>query len=451
MRKSKILILLVLSIILNVSAQVENITINSVKDVQAHAIEKNTQILNSRLDQQIAKKKIWETTTIGLPQINGKVDYNNQVDIPTQVIPAAAFDPTAPADLYIPVQFGIAQSLSAGITLTQLIFDGSYFVGLRAAKAYAEFSEKEAYRTEVETKYMVTRAYYTYLSTKENEKIMRHNIDNLKKIFDETAATYEVGLIEELDKDRVELSLNLLEDQYKQVQRMVYVSLALLKFQIGFNASDSIIINDSIQNYIGDLLIEETILEKPDYIKIADYQSVLSGLALSELDMKRYKAQRYPSIGGFFTHSQNGFGSKFDFFESNKPYYPTTIVGLSLKVPIFSSFGQSARISQAKLALQKTVNQKNQIEQKIEFDFIKAKSDYMSAKEQLKDQKKNLELAQKIYDKTIIKQREGVGSSIELNNAESKFFETQSLYINALHQLLLTKTDIDKAVGNYNF
>ncbi len=429
----------------------ETIEISSLKQAQDFALENNVQVKNAQYDEEIAKKKTWETTTIGLPQINGEASYNNQLDVPTQVIPANAFDPMAPADLFIPVQFGIEQSMSAGITISQLLFDGSYFVGLQAAKEYAELSRKQSDRTKIDVRYAVTKAYYTVLSARKNQKIMQGTLENMRKTYSEVKATYEQGFIESIEKDRMELTLNLLEDQYIQVKRQIQIAEALLKFQIGFNLSDSIVIADSIQNYLPKLLSEEAATKKIDYASNIEYQALEQGLRLQELDMKRYKMQQYPSLAGFFTHSQNAFSNDFDFFESDKPYYPTTIWGLKLNVPILNSLGQRAKIMQSKYEVEKIMNQQKQLETKIDFDYLNSRLEFKSAKERFGTQEKNLKLAKKIYDTTIIKHKEGVGSSLEVSDAQTKFLETQSTYTNALYQLLITKTDLDKAVGNYDF
>ncbi len=437
--------------LMNLVAAQEVVTLNSVQEAQTLALEKNINVLNSKYDEVIAKKKTWEITTVGLPQANGTASYNNQLDVPTQVIPAQAFNPDAPEGAFVPVQFGIEQSMSAGITVSQLIFDGSYFVGLKAAKEFAELARKQSNQTAIEVKYGVTQAYYTLLSTKENQEILKGSIESLRTVFKETKATYEQGFIEELDKDRIKLTLNLLEDQYNQVERRLQVAKALLKFQIGINMNDSIIVNDSIQSYLPQLLNEEVNSGNVDYNSIIEYQTLKQGLILQELDTKRYRMQQYPNLGAFFTHSQNAFSNEFDFFDSGKPYYPTTIWGLNLNVPIFNSFGQRAKIMQAKFEAEKIKNQQIQLEQKIDFDFLQAKAEYLNAKEQLINQQDNLALAKKIYDKTLIKQQAGVGSSIEVNDAQTKYLDTQALYINALYQLLINKTNLDKTVGNYDF
>lgn len=447
--KAQIALYLMFSVLVGY-AQSEIITINSVKDVQRYALEKNTQVLNGRLDQLAAKKRIWETTTLGLPRIAGNIDYNNQIDVPTQLIPAQAFEPDAPADLLVPVQFGVAQSLSAGLTLNQLIFDGSYFVGLRAAKAFSKLTEKQSKETEAKIRYEVTKAYYSYLTAKESHDLLKETLENTRKIFQETEATYKEGFIEELDRDRLKLTLNILEDQYNKVDREIGVSELLLKFQIGILLTDSIVINDSIANYIPDLLKEEEKTEV-DYEKLVEYQSLLMGLDLQELEVKQFRSENYPSVYGFFTHSQNAFGNEFNFFGSDAQYFPTTIAGLKVTVPIFNSFGQRAKIMQSKYKVQKMLNQKQNMEQGIDLAFQKARSDYKSSKEQYVNQQENRALAKKIYDRTLLKQKEGVGSSLEVNDAQNKFLETQTSYVNTLLQLLINKVELDKSVGNYDF
>jgi len=429
----------------------ENTIIKSVKEAQDYSIQNNAAVLNSKLDVTSAKKKIWETTTIGLPNITGEITYQNFIDIPTQVAPANAFDPTAPAGILAPLKFGANQSLSGGFTVKQLLFDGTYIVGLQAAKVFLEFSRKNAERTAIETKYTVSRAYYTYLVVSANASVLEQNVINFKKIHQEVAAMYEAGFSDELDKDRATLSLNMLEDQLSQTKRQEKIAKQLLKFQMGYNLKDTLIISDNIENYVGDMTLANVEGLITNYNKSLDHNILLAQLSLNKLDLRRRQMEYLPSLGFFFSHSQNAFNNDFNFFTPSQPWYPTTVWGLNLRMNIFNSFGQAAVVRQARNEYEKVRNQQTQLEQNIEFNLIKAKADYMSALESSENQKENMLLAKRIHEKASIKFKEGVGSTFELNEAESQYLELQAAYYNAVLLLLMAKTDLDKATGTYEF
>ena len=144
----------------------------SLKQAQDYALKNNYQIKNAQLDVTIAKKKVWETTAYGLPQVMAEAKFQNFIDLPTNLIPANAFNPLAPEGEFAELQFGTDYNTSATISASQLIFDGSYIVGLQAARTYQELSINNKKKTDEEIKYAVAQAYHTVLVAKENEKVL---------------------------------------------------------------------------------------------------------------------------------------------------------------------------------------------------------------------------------------------------------------------------------------
>lgn len=409
-----------------------------------YGVKSNVNKINSDLNVTEAKKKIWETTTIGLPRIEGEIGYQNFIDIPTTVVPANFFG--GPAGEIKELQFGTPHNANAKVTASQLVFDGSYIVGLKASKVYLELAQKQVQQSETEIKVNVAKAYYTVLVAEDNKKILAKSVENLKKIHFETNELFKNGFVEEIDVDRLSLSLSNLQTQLQNIERQTQLAYKLLKFQMGMEMKEEIVLTDSIGEMFASLPSEIT--AEIGFQNRVEYKLMQTQTALMKLNMKRYQMGYLPSIAAFYSHQQNAQRNKFNFFDSNEKWYPTSIFGVQIKIPIFNSFGKTSVVQQAKLEWLKAQNQQKNLEQALTLEGEKVRTNYTNAFAQFENQKKNLALSEKIYKVTLTKYKEGVGSSMEVSQAESQFFQTQSAYINALYELLVMKVELDKAMGN---
>lgn len=435
------LILVLLSLQISVFAQQKF----SLQQAIDYALKNNVSKINAELDVEKSKKKIWETTAIGLPHIDGELDYTNFLDIPTTLVPAE-FVGGKPGE-FVAFKFGTPENATAKITATQLLFDGTYIVGLKASKVYAELFKKQLTASEIEVKMNVAKAYFVVLVAEDNLKILSKSVENLKKIHFETSELFKNGLVEEIDVDRLALALSNLETQLKNVERQSKLAEGLLKFQIGMDLKEKIILTDSIIAMYSNLPPEIT--AEIGFSNRIEYKLVQTQVSLAELNMKRYKMSYLPNLAAFYTHQQNAMRNEFNFFDSDKKWYPTTILGVTLKVPIFASFGKHSQVQQSKIELIQSQNKQKNLEQALTLEGERAKTNYVNAFSQFENQKKNLTLSEKIYNTTVIKYKEGVGSSLEVSQSESEFFKTQSSYINSLYELLVAKVELDKVMGNY--
>ena len=436
----------------------------SLKAAQEYAVKNHAMSKNAELSVRYSRKQVMETTAIGLPQISADVSYQYFMDIPTQVAPAGAFGfpdeinniigavavekglplPPAPEEGQITeFQFGTDHNASAGITINQLIFDGTYIIGLRAAKTYVALSQKQLQQTHTDIRNNVAKAYYAVLVSEENKKITGKNISSLEKIYFETNELFKNGFVEKLDVDRLELSLSNLKTQLNNVSRQSELSYSLLKFQMGMSLKDDVVVTDSLALLTGDLKDLSDL--QLDLANRADYQGLLVRRDLAKLNIQRYQTNLVPSMGAFMSHSQNAYRYKFNFFEAGN-WYPTTLVGFQLRIPIFG-LQNTALIQQARIDHERIKNQGELMEQSIQLEVKQAKTNHKSAMNIYEAQKKNLKLAEDIYHTTLIKYNEGVGSSLEVANAQTEMFQTQGNYINTLFDLLNAKADLEKALG----
>ncbi|MCH8902803.1 MAG: TolC family protein [Bacteroidetes bacterium] len=413
----------------------------SLEQAKDFAIKNSITIKNANLDVDLAKAEIRKAGVAGLPGVRASLGYQNFIDIPTQVVPANAFDPSAQDDLLIPLKFGTDHNVFAKVYVNQLIFSASYFVGLQASRVYKGLSESNLRRTELDIKDMVSQSYYTALVAMENKKIITQSLENLKKILAESKVLNENGFIEELEYEQLMLTVTEMENMSNTAEGRVQMTLNMLKFQMGVDVGSAIILSDGLESILGEVDNELTGTPALDLNGHVNYRIILTQQKLQELSLRNERLSLLPTVTGFFTHSQNGFANEIKF----DPYYPTTIWGINLTVPIRWTSPNSKK---AKLELQKIQNSKIELEQGLKMEVMSTSISYDNARAQYFSEKQNIDLAKKILDKTLIKYREGMVSSMEVTQANNQYLSTQGKYFNSIFELLSTKNRLDKALNN---
>lgn len=432
----------------NVSGQTQSTsTAMNVEQAVDFAIKNHPDIKNAELEIAIAQAKINELVSIGLPQLNFSADLNKFVEIPTSFVPAEFFG--GEPGSYAPVKFGQPWSSSAGISASQLLFDGSYLIGIKATKIYAELSKKTAEQLKIEMAVNVTKSYYMVLVIKEKLKQLNGDLSRLDKLRKDTKVLYEKGFVEKVDLDRLDLNYNLFETAINSTSRMLTDGTNLLKFQMGMDLNTQIELTESIPDAKSfESVVEATAV---DYRNRIEYSILETQYTLSELDLKRYRSQQWPSVVAFGSYSANASRNEFNIFDGGYRWYPTAIVGASFKMPIFGGFKNRYQVNQAKLRLQMVENGSEKLEQGIEMEYRNAVSNLNKNIEDLKIQQKNRDLAREIVRISKLKYDKGIGSSLELVDAESSLRESETNYFAALLATAVAKVELEKAMGKYKF
>lgn len=408
-----------------------------------YAMSNNISIKNAMLDVEDATQQIIEQRAIGIPRINASVDWQYALELPTSLIPNEFFDPTAPPGGFSEVQFGTRNNLTAGIEASVLVFDFSYITGLKAAKKFKTYAGEQLKQMQFDVEYKITEAYLPALIIQENIETIKKNISNIEKLHAETQALYTEGFVEQLDVDRLELTLSNLNTQLDNLNHQASLVYNALKFQMGYPMDQQIVAVDDMESLFT-LATDEELTATVDYEKKPAYQVLKLGKGLNELNVKLNRAGYYPSLVGFAAYQQIAQG---DNLFKDPIWTPNSYAGLSLKIPIFDGLEKKAKVSRARLDLANISNQQIELERAITLEVQNARTNYKSALESWENQKRNVDLAEKIYETTQIKYREGIGSSIEISQAEQSLFESQSNFINARYDLLVAKMALNKALG----
>lgn len=417
----------------------------SVSQAMEQALENNTNVQNARLDVNIADKKVWETTSIGLPQISASGSYYNNLSLATQLIPAEFFG--GDAGTFAEIQFGTKHNFNGTLSVSQLIFNGSYLVGLQAAKVYRNLSDKSLNKTTLDTKAQVATSYYSILMAEETLETLQENYKNFQELYRQTRATADAGLIEETEADKLKITLGSVENSIKSIQRSIDVLYLMFKIQMGLDKDIQITLTDQLSKILLDIHIDE-LLQK-DFVveEQADYQLLNTQEDLMALDVKRYKSEYLPTLSAFYNLQENAMRNDFNPFDGSEKWFKSSMVGLQIDVPIFNSGQKRSKIQQAKYELQKASNNKEFLKSSLYAMLLQARSNFITGQEILENTKENVRISRKVLDQISQKQQQGIASSLDLTQANADYLTTVSEYTQAVVDLLNTKIELEKILN----
>ncbi|MGY8908819.1 MAG: TolC family protein, partial [Flavobacteriales bacterium] len=324
----------------------------SLDEAIAFALENSYNAKAAKNDIKSANEKVWETTAIGLPQINAAVDYQNFLKQPVSLLPAAAFDntsstvstvedyfdlqanrePTAPGG-FIPVVFGTPQNINATVTLTQLLFDGSYLVGLQASKTFLKITTQAEEKTELLTREAVVNAYGNVLVTQNSISILKSNIKILQKNYDDAKKIYENGLNEEEDVEQLQITLGNLKNQLKSVQRMEEIAYQMLNLALGSSIKTALILTDTLESLATENIQLGLISEPFNVNNHIDFRIAENNREGSLLNVKLEKSKYLPTLSAFVNYGTQAFSDSFSFFDGDQRWFESSLLGVSLNVP----------------------------------------------------------------------------------------------------------------------
>lgn len=449
-KKYTFILTLVLWMCKTQAQETANKTSFSLQEAIEYSLKHSPNYMNAELDLQSADYRRKEIAGIGLPQLKGSFDVKHYIELPTSLIPAAAFNPAAPADAFAAVKFGTNYNSTAGLNASQLIFSSDYIFGLKAAKEFMNLSKIAVTRSKAELVSQVSKAYYNVLINRDRVSLLDANVERLKKILDETKAFNQQGFVELIDVERLEVQYNNLVTEKEKTMRLINLSETMLKFQMGYNLTEVIELSDnlSVENEefqeLGNGKI--SVAQRPDYLLLQAQQTLL------DIDVKRLKWGYLPTIAGYGAYQFNRQGNKLDLFakdavDPTKQWFKIALVGVTLDLNIFDGFQRHNKIQQAKIASLQNANTLRNMELAAELEASVASISYSNAYASLMTQKKNMELADHVVEVAQKKYQSGVGSNLEIVTAETSLKEAQTNYYNAIYDLLVAKIDYQKAVG----
>lgn len=422
----------------------------SISQAQEYALENNRTVQSAKINIDIATKQIKETVGIGLPQLSLATNYQHQFVVP-QLSFGAYLDPGAlPDNAFLTkndiegaykqspaVSLGVRNNTTFDFTLSQLIFSGEYLVGLQAVKVIKEVSEKALVKTETQTKETVAGTYFMVLVLGESLKVLNESLVSIDKTLNDLIKMNQQGFNEDTDVDQIKISWSDLKRLITSVEAQREVSLKLLKFQMGMSFDQEIELTDSIPWFISEGNMQYLVSPVFDLDKSIDYRIVSQQVEVASILLRREQSRYLPTVSAFYRRHEQTNAPSFNFAVKD-------LVGLSLNFPIFTSGQRSSKVSQARMNLEKSQLNQADAGQGLILEFENALTAYQTAYNNFRTNSESIVLSKKVYDKTLIKYREGVASSFELSQNQTQFLTAESNYYSSILTLLNAKTKLDR-------
>ncbi|MDP5231325.1 MAG: TolC family protein [Cellulophaga sp.] len=417
----------------------------TLEEAIAFALKNNYNAINADRDIIDAQKQKWETIAAGLPQITGAVSYQNQLKQPVSLLPGeiAGGEPGT----FVPLILSVPQTLSATATLSQQIFDGSYIVGVQAAKTFISYSANNKEKTAIEVKKSVVEAYGNVLLAQESVEILNKNIATLEKNLFETKKIFENGLGDEESVEQLQITLSSVQNQLKNAIRLKEITVQMLNLTLGIMTDSPTTLAESLD----DLTLKQTDLSlmEADFNinNNVDYKLAQNLNEQRFFELKLAKSRALPTLNAFVNYGSTSFNDQFNFLQNDAQWFDASVFGVDLSIPIFSSFKRSASTQRAKIALDKAKTQLTEAEEQIRLQLKQSRSNYILAIEQYRTNKENLALAERIENKNQIKYAEGIASSFELRQAQLQLYDAQNQHLQSMVDVINTKTSLEAVLN----
>ena len=413
----------------------------SLDEAIAFAIENSYNTKASKNGISSAKETVRETSATGLPQLNASFDYQNFLKQPVSL---ADFDDDGIDEQFV---FGKKQNLSASVTLSQLIFDGSYLVALQASKAYLKISEQANEKTEILTREAVVNAYGTVLVAEKSLDILAGNVNILEKNLHDAQKIYENGFNEQEDVEQLEITLGTLKNQQNNLERMKSIAYQMLNLALGNPISTALVLTDSLDTLTTSNIDLGLISETFDFSNHIDFKIAANDRESKRLLMQLERSKALPSLSAFVNYGNQAFSDSFSFFNGRQQWFDSSLLGVSLKVPIFSSFARKSRTAQARIALETADVRLEETKQRLSLLAQKAKNEYQLSVENYTTAKRNVQLSERIEKKQRIKFFEGISSSFDLLQAQNQLYTQQQNYVQSMLDVIAKKIALENALN----
>lgn len=437
-----------------------NLTVQQAVD---YAAKNSLQLKNALLAIDLQKQQNREITAAAYPQLSGSANASYYPNVAVQSFPnfiaAAAYgvlvqegvkngtgDPiVAPADFgFVQAQFGTKYNASAGLDLSQLLFDGQVFVGLQARKTSIDFATKSADVTKEQIKANVYKVYYQILAGKQQIGTIDANIARFEKLLDDTKEIFKNGFAEKLDVSKAEVSLTNLRTEKIRIQNRLETATLGLKLLIGMPVRNQLVLSDTLPESI---FTEEVLDNKFAYSDRVEHQQLELNKKLNQYNIKRYKLSYFPTVSLSSSYYQLAMRNQFNFFKSGQDWFPSSSIALKISVPIFDGFAKAARVQTARLQLEQTNNNLKNLELSIDKEISETRTNLRSAVATMDYQKKNMQLAEEVYDQTKLKFEQGLGSNLEITTSQTELTTAQNNYFAALYDAIVARVDFLRATG----
>ena len=418
----------------------------SLNEAIEFGLSNNRSIINADREILKAKKERWKTIAIGLPQISSEINYQNFLEMPVSLVPAEFFG--GQIGTFSELIFGTEQNMIGSVKMEQLLFDGSYLVGLEASRIYLKISENLFEKTNIEVKKLITTTYTNVLIAQFNISFLEKNKKTLEVNLKEIRELFKNGFEEEESVEQMQLSLSQVSSNLKYAQNLMKITEEMVKFVIGYPTEKPLLLRSNLEDIFNEGLYFKTIPEITNISNNIDIKIADNNVKSEALQFKYEKSKSLPKLSGFINQTYTGNSNEFTFADRDQKWYGSSLVGLNLKIPLFSSLGRSAISQKAKISLDQAITELKETQERIRIEVNAAYNDYDLAVDNYFTEKENLRLAERIEKKNQIKFFEGVVQSFELRMSQMQLYNAQNNFVTAIHSVINKKTQLETLLNS---
>jgi len=418
----------------------------SLSEAIEFGLSNNRSIINADREILKAKKERWKTIAIGLPQISSEINYQNFLEMPVSLVPAEFFG--GQIGTFSELIFGTKQNMIGSIQMEQLLFDGSYLVGLEASRIYLKISENLFEKTNLEVKKLITTTYTNVLIAQFNISFLEKNKKTLEVNLKEIHELFKNGFEEEESVEQMQLSLSQVNSNLKYAQNLMKITEEMVKFVIGYPTEKPLLLKSNLEDIFNEEFYFKTIPEITNISNNIDIKIADNNVKSEALQFKYEKSKSLPKLSGFINQTYTGNSNEFTFADRDQKWYGSSLVGLNLKIPLFSSFGRSAISQKAKISLDQAITELTETQERIRIEVNAAYNDYDLAIDNYFTEKENLRLAERIEKKNQIKFFEGIVQSFELRMSQMQLYNAQNNFVAAIHSVINKKTQLETLLNS---
>ena len=399
----------------------------TLKEAQDYAAQHNKTVWNAGLSASEAQKRTWEVISAGLPHVNASVDYTNMLGFKMNF-----------AGMSIPLQ----PTSNFQATVTQLLFSGSYWVGIQMSKIGEEMTETARLQAELDVRNQTQSAYHAILIAEENRKILEQNLENIRTLAQSTENMVRIGVVEQTDADRLKVQVSTMLLGIKTVEQHIELAYNLLRFHLGVDTGTEIVLTQTADELMA--AKDASAMLFMDFDLNANYNmQLLEGqinLANKQISLER--AAALPNVAAFYNYTYKIATSTFDMS-------PNHVIGLQAKIPIFASGQRHMKTQQAKINLEKAQNNRDLVADQLLMQERQLRFNLKSAIETLELQKETIDVSQRVFESVSRKYQQGMASSLDVTIASSELLQAQTNYVNAMMQVFSAKTELEKLYNEF--
>ena len=438
--------LLLVLFISNICYSQSEVVSLSIEDAVKYGIENNRNLKNAKREIQMAYQERWKTIAIGLPNVSLDLNYLNNLELPTSLIPAEFFGGNK-GD-FSEIQFGTEQTAIGSVRMEQLLFDGSWLVGLEYSKIFLATSENFYEKTLLEVREGIVKLYSLVATLNEGISLLENNLENFKKDLNEVNELYKNGFQEKENVEQIRITLAQAELSLLQAIKTRDNQINLLKLVLGININDELVLVTSLDDFIGNNVVFGNSFEDFDTDKNVDIKISQNMFDTKRIEYKLEKSKQLPKISGFVSGTYTGYNNEFNFTDKSQSWFGSSVVGVNLEIPLFNANRMNVSSQKAKIAMEQARANLEEQEEKTQAEVIQKLNDYQLANKSLSVNEQNMNLAISIEDKNSIKFFEGLVSSFELRQAQIQLLDSQQKYLNSVIELISIKTELETLYNN---